>query len=99
MRALRRLSDSPVVVSEVHQNSGPGWSVYACPACAPRFPPVPDVLDLLGGARAGRTPACEEGAHSRCRPVEPYAGDGTGTGTGGESALSAACTCVCHPAA
>ncbi|MFV6027781.1 hypothetical protein [Streptomyces sp. NPDC056264] len=41
------LTDAPVVVSEVHQNSGPGWNVYACPECAPHFPPLPDVLDLL----------------------------------------------------
>ncbi|OKJ99810.1 hypothetical protein AMK26_27910 [Streptomyces sp. CB03234] len=45
-----RITDSPVVVSEVHQSSGPGFNVYACPECAPHFPPVPDVLDLLGGA-------------------------------------------------
>lgn len=44
-----RITDDPVVVSEVHQNSGPGWCVYACPDCAPLFPPVPDVLDLLNG--------------------------------------------------
>ncbi|MCQ0022913.1 hypothetical protein M4914_08070 [Streptomyces somaliensis DSM 40738] len=46
-----RITDEPVVVSEVHSASGPGFNVYACPACAPLFPPVPDVLDLLDGER------------------------------------------------
>ncbi|MBA2944905.1 hypothetical protein [Streptomyces himalayensis] len=41
------LTDAPVLVSEVHQASGPGWNVYACPGCAPHFPPLPDVLDLF----------------------------------------------------
>ncbi|MDX3642360.1 hypothetical protein [Streptomyces sp. MB09-02B] len=41
------ITDRPVVVSEVHQATGPGFNVYACPDCAPRFPPVPDVLSLL----------------------------------------------------
>ncbi|MGW0732987.1 hypothetical protein [Streptomyces sp. NPDC002851] len=41
------MTDTPVVVAEVHQNSGPGWNVYACPVCAPHFPQGPDVLDLL----------------------------------------------------
>ncbi|WP_033203637.1 MULTISPECIES: hypothetical protein [Streptomyces] len=43
------VTDAPVLVSEVHQNSGPGFNVYACPECAPHFPPMPDVLDLLQG--------------------------------------------------
>ncbi|MFJ8664287.1 hypothetical protein [Streptomyces sp. NPDC093600] len=43
------ITDTPVLVGEVHQNSGPGWNVYACPECAPHFPPPPDVLDLLQG--------------------------------------------------
>ncbi|MEV6696561.1 hypothetical protein AB0M68_05255 [Streptomyces sp. NPDC051453] len=42
-----QLTDAPVLVSEVHQNSGPGWNVYACTECAPSFPPLPDVLDLV----------------------------------------------------
>ncbi|MER7918129.1 MULTISPECIES: hypothetical protein [unclassified Streptomyces] len=46
-----RVTDEPAVVAEVHQNSGPGWNVYACPQCAPHFPPVPDVLDLLKDRR------------------------------------------------
>ncbi|WP_329621422.1 hypothetical protein OG357_13775 [Streptomyces sp. NBC_01255] len=41
------ITTDPVVVSEVHQSSGPGFNVYACPECAPHFPPVPDVLDLF----------------------------------------------------
>ncbi|MGW0827884.1 hypothetical protein [Streptomyces sp. NPDC002845] len=48
------ITDRPVVVSEVHVNTGPGFNVYACPDCAPLFPPVPDVLTLLpAGRRAG----------------------------------------------
>ncbi|WP_234391643.1 hypothetical protein [Streptomyces sp. CB02613] len=48
------ITDAPVVVAEVHQDSGPGWNVYACPECAPHFPPLPDVLDLLRrGHRCG----------------------------------------------
>ncbi|MFE6619536.1 hypothetical protein [Streptomyces sp. NPDC057740] len=42
-----RTTDTPVIVSEVHQNSGPGFNVYACRDCAPRFPSLPDVFDLL----------------------------------------------------
>lgn len=45
------ITDAPVVVSEVHANSGPGCNVYACPDCAVHFPPLPDVLTLLHGAR------------------------------------------------
>ncbi|MDQ1008825.1 hypothetical protein QFZ82_003310 [Streptomyces sp. V4I23] len=41
------ITETPVLVSEVHQNSGPGFNVYACSECAPHFPPVPDVLNLL----------------------------------------------------
>ncbi|MFC9928703.1 hypothetical protein [Streptomyces sp. NPDC127190] len=35
------ITDSPVVVAEVHANSGPGWTVYAYPTCSPHFSPVP----------------------------------------------------------
>ncbi|MEU2181645.1 hypothetical protein [Streptomyces thermolilacinus] len=53
-----RITDEPVVVSEVHSGSGPGFNVYACPACAPCFPPLPDVLELFedrgGSAGAGK---------------------------------------------
>lgn len=41
------ITRDPVVVSEVHQSSGPGFNVYACPECASYYPPVPDVLDLF----------------------------------------------------
>ncbi|WP_245766978.1 hypothetical protein [Streptomyces colonosanans] len=41
-------TENPVVVGTVHQNSGPGLTVYACPACAPHFPP-PDVPIHPGG--------------------------------------------------
>lgn len=42
-----RLTTDPVVVSEVHAGSGPGFNVYACAECAPDIPRPPDALDLL----------------------------------------------------
>lgn len=42
-----RLTTDPVVVSEVHAGSGPGFNVYACPECAPSIPRPPDALELL----------------------------------------------------
>ena len=47
------LTDRPVVVSEVHQNSGPGFNVYACPDCAPLLPSAPDVLSRLPARPGG----------------------------------------------
>ncbi|MFJ4643457.1 hypothetical protein ACIP6Q_07930 [Streptomyces bobili] len=35
-------TETPVVVAVVHQNSGPGFVVYACQACAEHYPPQPD---------------------------------------------------------
>ncbi|WP_143663388.1 hypothetical protein [Streptomyces bobili] len=40
------VTGSPVVVAVVHQNSGPGFVVYACQACAAHYPPQPDVLTV-----------------------------------------------------
>jgi len=34
-------TETPVVVCLVHQNSGPGYVVYACQACALHYPPEP----------------------------------------------------------
>ncbi len=42
-----RITATPITVSEVHQASGPGFNVYACPDCAPHFPPLLGALDLL----------------------------------------------------
>lgn len=42
-----RFTTAPVLVSEVHAGSGPGFNVYACTQCAPSLPQVPDALDLL----------------------------------------------------
>ncbi|MFC8658886.1 hypothetical protein ACFUCT_27320 [Streptomyces parvus] len=53
------ITDAPVVVAEVHQDSGPGWNVYACPECAPQVPPLPDVLDLLRDGRRQREGGAE----------------------------------------
>lgn len=42
-------TETPVVVCVVHQNSGPGFAVYACQTCASHFPP-----DAPTGATGGR---------------------------------------------
>ncbi|MGW0731199.1 hypothetical protein [Streptomyces sp. NPDC002851] len=42
-----RVTDEPVVVSEAHAATGPGFNVYACPGCTVHYPSVPDVFDLL----------------------------------------------------
>ena len=45
------ITDEPVLVAEVHADSGPGWNVYACQGCAPMFSDqtdpihLPDILD------------------------------------------------------
>ncbi|MDH2389759.1 hypothetical protein QCN29_13330 [Streptomyces sp. HNM0663] len=49
------LTSQPVVVSEVHAGSGPGFNVYACPECAPHLPVLPDALDLLESGWRKRT--------------------------------------------
>lgn len=46
-----RVTSTPVLVSEVHAASGPGFNVYACAECAPSFPGPPDVFDLLEDGR------------------------------------------------
>ncbi|MEV5608068.1 hypothetical protein [Streptomyces sp. NPDC052225] len=43
----QRTTDEPVLVHEVHAATGPGFNVYACPECAPTFPPMTDVLEQL----------------------------------------------------
>lgn len=48
-----RVTSTPVLVSEVHAASGPGFNVYACAECAPSFPGPPDVFDLLEDGRRG----------------------------------------------
>lgn len=49
-----RITDKPVVISEIHAATGPGFNVYSCPTCAPHFPPVPDALDLLPSQRGSQ---------------------------------------------
>ncbi|MFJ6992635.1 hypothetical protein [Streptomyces sp. NPDC003090] len=85
-----RITESPVVVSEVHQDSGPGWSVYACPGCAPHFPPLPDE----GPQVSHRTRECQDAPHSLCTPMEVYASDRPGPGE--EPFFSITCGCLCH---
>lgn len=53
------ITEEPVLVREVHSNSGPGWNVYACPDCAPGFPPVVDVLGVLDAVRRRRGPGAD----------------------------------------
>jgi hypothetical protein len=50
----QEMTEAPVLVGEVHSNSGPGWNVYACPGCAPHFPPAPDPFEVLNAARRRR---------------------------------------------
>lgn len=47
-------TETPVVVAVVHQNSGPGFVVYACRACAPHCPPQPDALTAIPPSRRPR---------------------------------------------
>ena len=49
-----RVTTSPVLVSEVHAASGPGFNVYACAECAPLIPKLPDAFDLLATGRPAR---------------------------------------------
>ncbi|CAM5689040.1 hypothetical protein [Streptomyces aurantiogriseus] len=44
-------TETPVVVAVVHQNSGPGFVVYACQACAAHYPPQPEVLTVVSPSR------------------------------------------------
>ncbi|UGY95323.1 hypothetical protein [Streptomyces gobiensis] len=46
-----------MLVRIVHAASGPGRSVYACSACAPRIPPCPDDLEVLAAAEGGTVTA------------------------------------------
>ncbi|MEU9313102.1 hypothetical protein [Streptomyces sp. NPDC048256] len=47
-------TEAPMVVGVVHQNSGPGFTVYACQACAAHYLPQPDVLALLPPSHQAR---------------------------------------------
>ena len=47
-------TETPVVVGVVHQNSGPGFVVYACQVCVVHYPPQPDVLTVLSPSRPAR---------------------------------------------
>ncbi|WP_217170314.1 hypothetical protein [Streptomyces sp. AC512_CC834] len=46
----QRTTDEPILVHEVHAATGPGFNVYACPDCAPHYPPMTDPLDILDAA-------------------------------------------------
>jgi hypothetical protein len=50
----QRITDAPVLISEVHSNSGPGWNVHACPDCVRHIPPAPDPLEVLEAAQRHR---------------------------------------------
>ncbi|GGY90710.1 hypothetical protein [Streptomyces poonensis] len=41
------MTEHPVLVHEVHAATGPGFNVYACPDCAPHYPPPTDLLEVL----------------------------------------------------
>lgn len=51
----QRTTDEPVLVHEVHAATGPGFNVYACPECAPHYPPTTDPLDILDSAARRRS--------------------------------------------
>ncbi|AOW88476.1 hypothetical protein BC342_20295 [Streptomyces olivaceus] len=51
----QRTTDEPVLVHEVHAATGPGFNVYACPECAPNYPPPTDPLDILDSAARRRS--------------------------------------------
>ncbi|MET7701840.1 hypothetical protein [Streptomyces sp. NPDC005485] len=61
-----RTTEDPVLVHEVHAASGPGFNVYACPACADHYPPVTDVLDLPDATPRATAfpPACRQPGRS-----------------------------------
>ncbi|MFJ9180769.1 hypothetical protein [Streptomyces sp. NPDC102360] len=50
----QRTTDEPILVQEVHAPTGPGFNVYACPECAPSYPPMVDPLDILDRAHRVR---------------------------------------------
>jgi hypothetical protein len=50
-----RNTTAPVLIHEVHAATGPGFNVYACPDCAPLYPPLPDAMDILDAARRRRS--------------------------------------------
>ncbi|NUR67336.1 MAG: hypothetical protein HOQ47_16395 [Streptomyces sp.] len=56
-----RITEEPVLVHEVHSPSGPGFNVYACPQCAPHYPPLTDVLELLDTTGHFHAPARDAG--------------------------------------
>ncbi|MER7229634.1 hypothetical protein ABT348_01635 [Streptomyces olivaceus] len=51
----QRTTDEPVLVHEVHAATGRGFNVYACPECAPHYPPTTDPLDILDSAARHRS--------------------------------------------
>ncbi|MFD4261021.1 hypothetical protein ACFWR9_26195 [Streptomyces sp. NPDC058534] len=51
----QRTTDEPVLVHEVHAATGPGFNVYACPECAPQYPPMTDPLEILDSAARRRS--------------------------------------------
>ncbi|MGK9460498.1 hypothetical protein ACSLFT_10745 [Streptomyces sp. G6] len=82
----QRTTDEPVLVHEVHAATGPGFNVYACPECAPHYPPMPDPLEILDAAARRRShltirvcDANTDGTASDPTPkTEVHAGDPTG---------------------
>ena len=49
-----RMTAEPVVIAEIHGNSGPGWTVYACPDCALGYGRRPGRPEKHGGGDALR---------------------------------------------
>ncbi|WP_165984198.1 hypothetical protein [Streptomyces sp. YIM 98790] len=51
----KEMTDWPVIVGGVEQNSGPGWIAYACPACAHHY----RTADDLGAALVTHAVHCK----------------------------------------
>lgn len=59
------ISNTPILIRSIEQGSGPGWSLYACPDCAPGYLSSAEAMQLL----FDHTAACEQCALPS--PAEP----------------------------
>lgn len=59
------ITEQPILIRSIEQNSGPGWSLYACPDCAPGYLSTEEAMQLL----FDHTASCAECALPS--PAEP----------------------------
>lgn len=45
--ACQTITTTPVLIRSIEQASGPGWSLYACPDCAPTHLTPTEAMQLL----------------------------------------------------